>query len=132
MAWQIPKTDWKSSDYFNFEDYNRIKANLQYLRDLSIEVYPSFNLSDMGNDKIEDDGIYADEYNLFESNLEKLKACTYPFSTGTQKTYKANNKTPDYAEHNRIESACLLMKNNIDGQIAGRPTLSFTLNGGIF
>lgn len=26
--WQQPKTDWQSSDFFNIEDYNRIKGNL--------------------------------------------------------------------------------------------------------
>lgn len=31
MAWQQPKTDWKESDYFNVEDYNRIKGNLNEL-----------------------------------------------------------------------------------------------------
>ena len=23
--WKEPKTDWSESDYFNYEDYNRIK-----------------------------------------------------------------------------------------------------------
>ena len=33
--WQQPKTDWQSSDFFNIEDYNRIKGNLNEIRLLS-------------------------------------------------------------------------------------------------
>lgn len=29
--WQTPKTDWQESDFFNVEDYNRIKGNLNLL-----------------------------------------------------------------------------------------------------
>lgn len=132
MAWTTPKTNWTSTDYFNIEDYNRIKANIQALKELSVEVYPDYTLGDMGADKAYSDGIYADEFNLFESNLEKIKDSTYPFVIGTMQTYKANNKIPDYVELNRIESGLLLIKQNIEGQISGRPQLEFTLNGGIF
>ena len=30
--WQTPKTDWQESDFFNVEDYNRIKGNLNEIR----------------------------------------------------------------------------------------------------
>ena len=36
MAWQQPKTDWKESDYFNVEDYNRIKGNLNELHRMAL------------------------------------------------------------------------------------------------
>lgn len=48
MAWETPKTDWYgetdsdgvySGDRFDYRDFNRIKNNLQYLRDLAIYLY---------------------------------------------------------------------------------------------
>ena len=42
--WQTPKTDWKASDFMNIEDYNRIKNNLNELRDMSRELWKEFPL----------------------------------------------------------------------------------------
>lgn len=33
MAWETPKTNWRATDYFNLNDWNRIKNNLVYLAD---------------------------------------------------------------------------------------------------
>lgn len=32
--WTTPKTDWEKTDYFNVDDYNRIRGNTEYLNDL--------------------------------------------------------------------------------------------------
>lgn len=37
MAWVTPKTDWKSTDYFNFEDANKIYANIIAVRQIMIQ-----------------------------------------------------------------------------------------------
>ena len=37
--WQEPKIDWLATDSFNFEDYNRIKNNIAYLRKMAIDGY---------------------------------------------------------------------------------------------
>ena len=47
MAWITPKTDWYGEvvdgvyvgDRFNASDYNRIKNNLSYLRELAVQMY---------------------------------------------------------------------------------------------
>ena len=53
MGWTTPKTDWQGAtnaegvyigDRFNAADFNRIKNNLQYLRDLAIKMYDEFSL----------------------------------------------------------------------------------------
>ena len=53
MAWQTPKTDWHGStnsegvytgDRFNASDFNRIKNNLTFLRDMAIKLYKEFSL----------------------------------------------------------------------------------------
>ena len=59
MAWETPKTDWYGEeiegvyvgDRFNAVDYNRIKNNLIFLRDLAVTVYESFNIEAVSNDK---------------------------------------------------------------------------------
>lgn len=132
MSWQAPKIDWKSTDHVNLEDYNRWKNNLIYLRELSLDVYGAYTMEDMGADKGYADYIYADEINAIESNLAALPVHTYPFQIGEQQTYYPNQQTPDYKEINRIESACLLIYNNLIGQIAGRKRLAIRLGGGRF
>lgn len=130
--WITPKTNWTSSDYFNIGDYNRIKGNLEWLNDMINQVYPPISISSMGANKTYSDYIYADEFNLFETNLEVMKNWIVSLGIGSGILYSENAPTPDYNELNRIESATLKMYNNLTGQINGRPTLSFTLNGGIF
>lgn len=53
MAWETPKTDWHGStnsegvytgDRFNASDFNRIKNNLTFLRDMAIKLYKEFSL----------------------------------------------------------------------------------------
>lgn len=129
MAWQTPKTNWKPGDKVNIQDYNRWKNNITYLRELSLEVYKAYTLTDMGTDKAYTDYIYADEINTIEANLTALSVHTYPFVIGEQQTYYPNQPTPDYKEFNRIESACLLIYNNLIGQIHGRRRLAIRLGG---
>lgn len=31
--WTTPKVDWKATDYYNIEDWQRVRNNLEYLRD---------------------------------------------------------------------------------------------------
>ena len=54
MGWTTPKTDWQGAtnaegvyigDRFNAADFNRIKNNLQYLRDLAIKMYDEYRRS---------------------------------------------------------------------------------------
>ena len=129
MAWQTPKTNWKQGDKVNMQDYNRWKNNITYLRELSLEVYKAYTLTDMGTDKAYTDYIYADEINTIEAHLAALPVHTYPFEVGEQQTYYPNQPTPDYKEFNRIESACLLIYNNLIGQIHGRRRLAIRLGG---
>ena len=131
--WQTPKTDWQESDFFNVEDYNRIKGNLNEIRAQAVILWPEFSLEDMGADKTyEDYSFYADEINRFETNVGRICAGTYPFAVGNQKTFYDNQPFIDWQELNRIEEACRFIYNNIQSRINGRKKLAFTLNGGAF
>lgn len=131
--WQTPKTNWKEGDFFNIEDYNRIKGNLNEIRSQALLLWPDFDFEEMGSDKTyQDYGFYADEINRFEANVGHICAGTYPFKTGSRQTFYDNQPFIDWKELNRIEEACRLIYSNIQSRYNGRRTLSFTLNGGAF
>ena len=131
--WQQPKTDWKAEDFFNVEDYNRIKGNLNEIRTLALTLWPDFEFEEMGEDKAyQDYGFYADEINRFESNVEHICEGTFPFSVGERKTFYENQPFIDWQELNRIEEACRLIYSNLRSREEGRKTLAFILNGGAF
>lgn len=81
MAWQTPKTDWYGAtdsegnytgDRFNASDFNRIKNNLDYLRDLASRLYDEFSIVSLGEDRTPKDYFYADEINQLEENLKTV------------------------------------------------------------
>lgn len=131
--WQQPKTDWQAGDYFNVQDYNRIKGNLNEIRTQALTLWPDFVFEDMGADKTyQDYSFYADEINRFEANVDHICAGTFPFAVGESRTYYDNTPFIDWQELNRIESASLTIYRNILGRAEGIRRLSFTLNGGAF
>lgn len=108
MAWQTPKTNWKSTDRMNMSDYNRIKNNIEHLGVIGNEIYHSFTLMDMGENKTDYSGYWrASEFNLFEANLETIKNNFPAADIGERKTFFDNGPFIDWQELNRIESALL-------------------------
>ena len=131
--WKTPKTNCKEGYFFNIEDYNRIKGNLNEIRSQALLLWPDFDFEEMGSDKTyQDYGFHADEINRFESNVENIRAGTYPFKTGSRRTFYDNQPFINWQELNRIEEACRLIYSNIQSRYNGRKTISFTLNGGAF
>ena len=131
--WQTPKTTWAPGDYFNIEDYNRIKGNLNVLHEIAMSAWLEFPFVKMGADKTYADvSYYADEINLFESNLEAINSNTCDLEIGDTQTYEANKLFIGSVELNRIESACLKLHEYLTGTANGRKTLEFTLKGGDF
>lgn len=138
MAWVTPKTDWYgytdatgvyTGDRFNAADFNRIKNNLKYLRDLAIEIYPEFDINDLGSDRTYSDfGPYADEINDLEENLTTIDNGTLNKGYGDgQKTYYENGYFIDFNELNRLESATLDLYNRLQNQYYGRRMFTWKL-----
>lgn len=125
--WQTPKTDWTANDTFSAAAYNRIIGNVAHLRDMALTLYPTFETEGMGADKITGEYIYADEINAIETNLARICAGTYPFAIGEQKTHYPSRPAANHEDYNRIESACLLIYNNLTGQESGKKRLSTRL-----
>lgn len=125
--WITPKIDWTNESYFNVEDYNRIKNNINYLKDLAYSLYISFAFTPMGADKAYTDFPYASEFNAFEDNLEGIKKNTYPFYTTNKKTYYDNQVFATSSDLNRIESACLKLYAGLTIQKSNKKKLALRL-----
>lgn len=139
--WQTPKTDWYgavdangvySGDRFNAADFNRIKNNLQELRDLAVRLYDEFSIASLGADKTVKDYFYADEINQLEANLNTINSNTLNLSYGSTPTYMENGNTMDFEELNRLEGAILDLYEKIKNQVEGRRTFqwNFGIKGG--
>ena len=142
MGWTNPKTDWQGAtnaegvyigDRFNAADFNRIKNNLQYLRDLAIKMYDEFSLVSLCRDRVPGDYFYADEINQLEENLVTLNNNTLQRNYGSVPVYNANGNTMDFAELNRLERAILDLYDRLNNQSEGRRmfTWNFGMKGGL-
>lgn len=141
MAWETPKTDWYGStdvdgvytgDRFNATDFNRIKNNLSYLRELAIKLYKEFSIVSLGADRTPKDYFYADEINQLEENLNTLNANTLKMSYGSAPVYNDNGNTMDFNELNRLEGAILDLYDRLTNESEGRRmfTWNFGMKGG--
>ena len=132
MQWVQPKTDWQwrddaQGDFFTCVDYNRIKGNIEFLAEYAKELYTAFTIADMGPDRNETEYPYADEINLLAENLQTIVDNTYPLAIGEATTYEDNGSFIGYADLNRIETACLMIYENIGRIKAGKYRLGFRL-----
>lgn len=145
MAWITPKTDWSADyddaglfigDFFNVEDYNRIKNNLLYLRELATQLMNNIPRITVGADKhypdnsnpdFDNDNFFADEINMIEDGLEALDEKFVFIDFGEKQTFYENGRFIDARELNRIESAELKMYDILTSSIAGKHRLAFRL-----
>ena len=133
MEWIEPKTDWDITDYFNIEDYGRIVNNIAYLKEYAKTILLNLENVEFSenivNDKTYSSMIYASEINAIEDKLEELNLKTYAINIGEKKTYYPNEKTMNYDDLNRIETACLNIFKTISSHINEIQRLPFTLGG---
>ena len=127
MAWITPKTDWKSTDYFNASDYNRIIGNITHLKAHFDALFINLTNVSLGEDKAVLSLIYAREMNAIETALETLNLETYRFNIGEKAEYETNKATPLWTEFNRIESAILKLYDMMIVHERNRTRLAFTL-----
>lgn len=144
MAWITPKTDWFGSmtvqgdyvgDYFNITDYNRIKNNLEHLREMAVKVYEEFDIEPMGDDREYKDNIYADEVNLLAANLKTIIDSTVL----TQHYYaplwefKANDRFLSFGELNDLERSMLKVYESLSNVLDQRRMFNwnFGMKGGV-
>lgn len=142
MAWETPKTDWYgvtdangnyTGDRFNAADFNRIKNNLEYLREWASQLHKEFSIVSLGEDRTPADYFYADEINQLEENLNTVNNNTFKQSYGKAPTYMPNGNTMDFAELNRLEGAILDLYERLNHQAMNRRmfTWNFGVKGGL-
>ena len=129
MGWITPKTNWVSSDYFNVEDYNRIRGNIQYVYEYALRLYKVFGI-DVMQERTLGDAVAAELLNHVEKNLDKIANNTYnliEYRPG--KTFEAGQPAWNYDDLNRIERNLLLINTMLESQEAGLKRLAFELGG---
>lgn len=126
--WKPPKTNWTVNDRFNFEDYNRIKNNFEYLYEEAFQLWKPFEIEDMGNDIFDYVTAWKVKYfNAWEKNLDTINNIILTQDYGFAQTFFENGQFIRWNELNRIESAMLSMKDILDRQKLGLRKLSVRL-----
>ena len=119
-------------DFFNVEDYDRIKQNIEYLREYAYFLYGGFTMRDMVAVTVESYG-YASTIDALDANLEAIAANTFrPPNMLPVKQWRGNQPPPGPDDWNRIENTCLLLFEQFERQAACRPKLAFELKGSAF
>lgn len=121
-----------TGDFFNVEDYDRIKQNIEYLREYAYFLYGGFTLRGMAAVTVESYG-YASTIDALDANLEAIAANTFrPPDMMPVKQWRGNQPPPGADDWNRIENTCLLLFEQFERQFACLPKLAFELKGSAF
>lgn len=121
-----------TGDFFNVEDYDRIKQNIEYLREYAYFLYGGFTLRGMVAVTVESYG-YASTIDALDANLEAIAANTFrPPDMLPVKQWRGNQPPPGADDWNRIENTCLLLFEQFERQSACLPKLAFELKGSAF
>ena len=121
-----------TGDFFNVEDYDRIKRNIEYLREYAYFLYGDFTMRGMVAITVESYG-YASTIDALDANLEAIAANTFrPPDMLPVKQWHGNQPPPGADDWNRIENTCLLLFEQFERQFACLPKLAFELKGSAF
>ena len=121
-----------TGDFFNVEDYDRIKQNIEYLREYAYFLYGGFTMRDMVAVTVESYG-YSSTIDALDANLEAIAANTFrPPDMLPVKQWRGNQPPPGPDDWNRIENTCLLLFEQFERQFACLPKLAFELKGSAF
>ena len=140
--WQEPKTDWEikpyvnglyNGDWLNAEDFNRVAANLRYLRTVGQTLYNvSIPLAEMPTVTV---NTYprASIFQALEDNLHAIVSRTYtPAAYTGPKTWDDNGATPTVDDLNRIEGSCAQLFAEFNETALGTFTTLVASNGDDF
>ena len=128
VVWTDPKTNWENTDKFNVSDFNRIKNNIEFLHNEAELLYKNFEISNMGQN-IESYESYWDVkcFNAFEENIETINNIIFTQDYGIMQRFFENGPFIKLDELNRIEAACLRMKDILHRQKIGLRKIPFSL-----
>lgn len=130
MAWVTPKTNWVNGDRFNIDpDYDRIKGNIEYLVELSKNLYPDYRTPSL--ETVVTRGFPKVSFfnNVVDSTKAILSNCYSPTGVKPMRSYISNGIVWDADELNAIEGNHLLLYNAFTRQKSVIPELQITLGG---
>ena len=130
MAWITPKTNWVDGDYFNLNpDYNRIKGNIEYLIELSKEMYPAYSTPTLESADITGFPKVSFFNNVVNATKAILDNSYSPNGSKSMRAYSSNGIVWNASELNAIEKNHLLLYHALNGQKKGIRRLLITLGG---
>ncbi|MDD3415477.1 MAG: hypothetical protein PHY47_15955 [Lachnospiraceae bacterium] len=138
-AWKEPRTDWKISydsdgnytgDTFEPDDYNRIKNNINYLRDFAHQIYDNNPVcNDLGADVFygSENELKASWWTEMQDNLERINQASVETDIGTREQYSSNTAGKLVDELNRLEQSSLDIYTKLSLIRQNKPKLSIRL-----
>lgn len=128
IEWEHPKTDWKETDRFNIQDFNRIRNNVLWLHEKAVYLNKPFEINDMGEEILDYLSYWKVAYfNAFENNIETINQNMLTKDYGVSQKFYENGTFIKWTELNRIENAILNMKNILDNHEKGLKKIPFVL-----
>lgn len=118
--WLTPKLDWTASEYYNFEDLNRVENNTEVIKDLirNFGVYLELVINhDRDMKRIE----FADSLNRVESNINELGQRYKPPGWIQSKLDWQPNDRFNYQDASRLEKNLNLLYLHYKGNLDSRP-----------
>ena len=109
MSWQPPKTNWISTDIYNFEDINRVESNLEYIENYLTSIgYSAPQLSHRKN-RLNTDYDTVSDIIRIESNMFDLWN-TFIKDVPLSLVVWTPSKSFDYQVANRWENTASQMR----------------------
>lgn len=128
-TWIEPKTDWSDGDFFNLDpDYNRIKSDVEVLKELAEKMYNGVAVSNMPKAYSHSGDVYVEVPNNIVSSVEEIRSASFtPIGYKEMKTYESGKPAWNASELNAIENNIRLLYNMFENQKAAREKMPIML-----
>ena len=139
--WTNAKTDWKSTDFYNISDYERIRDNILWIKQLADSVIDkdtviaktyTYNVPTLTNmaDKEYSDITYASVLNTVENNFALINANTHEIAD-ERNTFESNGAFYSHIQLNELEEMIQLLHDWLLWDMSGMRKTGFTLANSI-
>lgn len=132
MSWITPKTDWTVLDYFNIEDYNRIKGNIEYLveyaENINLDLMLPYTLEDATIETVPKVNFFNNV--IYDTDYIRNSISQYVFGYKNMRTYTERGAGWNYDELNIIESNILVLWQAINSLFYAKDILPLDLGKG--
>lgn len=132
MSWITPKTDWTVLDYFNIEDYNRIKGNIEYLveyaKNINLDLVLPFALENATIETVPKVSLFNSI--VYDTDYIRNSLSQNIVGYRDMRTYTEKGSAWNYSDLIIIENNIFLLKQRMDGIFYAKDMLPFDLGKG--